>query len=338
MAEKSLPLGSPEAALDPAEAARLSAWSLLHSRLQGGMRYVDYRQAERDSEVLAGRLLERIPHSELKAWSFLGIPRGGLIVLGMLAYVLDLDGDALWPEAGDGPLCIVDDCALTGVRFAEALSRTGERKVVFAHLYSHPNLRRAVRRQEPRVLECLAAVDLQEAPEADLHEEESFLSWRRRWAERLGGGRYWLGRCELVSFSWSEPDRPFWNPATGAVEDGWRWLPPHLCLKNRSLVAPLSGLPGGGPSWAERCWRVPEGVVFGEFDGLLWLIQKDGDEVFRLDGASALIWRCLAGWGSEALALRCLEATFDENSRELEGDLRAMIERFSAARLLELSP
>ena len=246
--------------------------------LRGTLRRVDYRQAEADCELLATALLQEIPRAELDRFRFAAIPRGGLIVLGMLAYALDLNPEHLQPHAGDGALVLVDDCALTGARFASHLAKTQAREVVFVHLYSHPALRQAIREQEERVRACLAAHDLRDT--RGVADPE----WQERWHRRLGGQRYWYGLPELVCFAWNEPDRPFWNAAAERVEDGWKVIPPHLCLKTRIALA------GPCPVPARRTWQSPADVVSGEFDGTLWLCQTTTDRVYSLDGVGAEIF------------------------------------------------
>ncbi len=219
-------------------------------RMRDRLRYVDYRQAEQDCEILAAKILERWSRSELEGASFAAIPRGGLIVLGMLSYALGLKTAQL--REGPGPLFLVDDCALTGARFASRLKTTDHREVVFVHLYSHPDLRRAIEEKEERVVACVAARDLTDMAPESFPDPERLAEWRRKWRERLGE-RYWYGQPEPVCFAWNEPDRPFWNEATGEVEDGWRLLPPHLCLKTRAAL-------GGPPPGVQepREWQAPD--------------------------------------------------------------------------------
>lgn len=78
------------------------------------LRYVGYKQAEEDCERLAELLVERFGREELQSFRFTAIPRGGLIVLGMLAYVLGLRQSQLEPpHSPERPLVVVDDCVRT---------------------------------------------------------------------------------------------------------------------------------------------------------------------------------------------------------------------------------
>ena len=85
--------------LRPVDAARLGTLPGLVRRLRHTLRYIDYRQAESDCETLAGLLLGGYSRQELRGFAIHGIPRGGLIVLGMLAYMLDLKADQLSAKA-----------------------------------------------------------------------------------------------------------------------------------------------------------------------------------------------------------------------------------------------
>ncbi|HEX6902237.1 MAG TPA: PqqD family peptide modification chaperone [Thermoanaerobaculia bacterium] len=308
------------------ERQRLAQLAVMLKRVRDRLRYVDYQQAERDCEVLAEKILERWSRSELERASFAAIPRGGLIVLGMLSYALGLKTEQF--REGPGTLFLVDDCALTGARFASRLKEMGSREVVFVHLYSHPDLRKSIEEKEERVAACLAAHDLADMAPASFPDPERLAEWRRRWRERLGE-RYWYGQPEPVCFAWNEPDRPFWNEATGQVEDGWRLLPPHLCLKTRAAL-------GGPPPEAqeEREWQAPDDVVSGEFDGVLWLCHTRTEQVFSLSGTGADLWRWLACWGSIELTARRLAQTYGVDPETAQRDTLAFARELEGAGLL----
>ncbi len=291
----------------------------------GAVRFVGYRQAEGDCERLAARILKRYPADAVAGFEFRGVPRGGLIVLGMLSYWLRLDARQLHADdvpARQRPLVLVDDCALTGRRFGEALAAAPERPVIFAHLYSHPRLRAAVAAAEDRVEACLAARDLATFdPGLAAGDEE-------RWLERLPGKRYWLGNAEPVCFAWSEPDRLFWNPAAGLFERGWRFAPPDRCLKHRTSLGPA-------PAGARRSWRVPAEVAVGEFEGRLRLYQARLDRAYLLSPVAAELWRALACWGDPEAAAARLTSLFEVGPETARADARAFVQRLAGAGLLE---
>ena len=322
--------GRPPAAVSVPDLDRLTELAALLRRQAPAVLYVDYRRAELDCELLAARLLAEVGRQRLAQAAFVPIPRGGLIVLGMLAYLLDLGPEQLAaPPAGEGPLVVVDDCALTGHRFAAQLAASGDREVVFAHLYSHPELRRAIVAREPRVTCCVAAHDLADRADESFPRAADRRAWEERWRARLGPGRYWVGQPDLVCFAWSEPDRPLWNPATDRIEAGWRFLPPHLCLGNRTRLVP----PAATARTVE--WRVPGAVVSSEFNGVVWLCDTRSQEVISLAGVAADLWRRVAGWGSLPLAATDLAAIYEVSVEEVGRDLADFVAELAARGLLE---
>lgn len=176
------------------------------------LRYVGYAQIERDCEQLAARLREHLG-PDLHRADFTAIPRGGFVVLGLLASLLPRQAPA---GAEEGLLVVVDDCALSGIRFGQTLRRYDSSRIVFAPLYSPPELRAVIREREPRVEAVLSAADVA--------------------GERVEAGPedgYWSGDTEALAFPWNEPDRSVWNPNAQRWETAWRIVPPELCLKNR---------------------------------------------------------------------------------------------------------
>lgn len=305
-----------EARLSDVERVRLTRLAEMLRVLKDDLVYVDYAGAERASERLAALLAAEFGLEELRGLAYRPIPRGGLIVLGMLAYALDLPAGCFEPAADpERPLVIVDDCALSGARLRRELTGTGDRLVVFAHLYSHPELRTAILDAEPSVDCCIAAHDLEDRLDRYLPEPAMRTAWRDQWHDRAGAGRYWMGCPDLVSFAWSEPDRPFWNPLRDGLEDGWRFVPPHLCLKNRTRL----GVPPAVSS--EPRWQVPVDTVVGQFDDQLWLWNGREGGVFALDGVAADMWRALAALGDETPALEFLLARYEVSDSELLHDL-----------------
>ncbi len=312
-----------------ADLARLAQLAAFLERARATVRYVDYRQAEADCELLAEKLLAALGADELASAHFVAVPRGGLVVLGILSYVLDLEPHQLRPAPGAGaPVVLVDDCALTGARLHRELRQLGDRTVTVALLYAHPELRRALEEREPGVSQCLAARDLEDRAPEIYPDPGELERWREEWAQRLDGDRYWLGLADLVCFSWSEPDRLFWNPVTGKVEQGWRFLPAERCLKNRADrgLPPKSGRP--------RLWRVDPSVVVGSFEGTLLLYLGATDEVFRLQGVAAEMWRALAAWGNRDDVIDHLRAEYAAERSRIAGDLESFVDSLLASGLL----
>lgn len=279
--------------LHAAEQIRFWSLSVLLRTYQAQLRYVDYPQAEQDAAQLAATLLTHHTRAEIARWHFRPIPRGGLIVLGLLAYQLDLAAGQL--EAGpdnETTLCLVDDCSLTGMRFHQQLQKTDARRVVFAHLYSTPALRAAICAGEPRVAGCYSARDLRELTQpADERDSAPIEAHLGQYAQR-----YSHAPVEPLAFPWNEPTTQIQDPFTNEVDERWHFVPPGRVLAHLRLL----DLPPRPVSARE--WRVPDDVVWAWNDGVLWLLATTDAQVYRLDGFAADAWRALAGYGTLAAA------------------------------------
>jgi hypothetical protein len=299
--------------------------------------HVSWTQAEAYVEMLAASLVDRFGHREVREMQFVGIPRGGLIVLGMLAYALDLDRDRLALREGNtSPVVVVDDCAISGLRFGEFLRALPPvDTVVFAHLYSHPALREAIEAREPRVRAALAAADLRDlAPE--IHGED-LQAWRSRWSARSGEHVYWVGQPEHVAYPWSEPDLGFWDTSAGVVRTGWRLVPPEACLKNRYRAgADVPRLqiqvPAGG------AMDLAPGTFHGELDGRVLVAELASGQVVSLDGVAADFWHEFVRAGEPEAALARLEARYEATRAQLRSDTEAFLRELLARGLVTATP
>jgi hypothetical protein len=320
------------------EAARLR-W--LPTQLESQLpyfRYVSWRQAEADVEELASQLQARFGPDEIRGMRFVGIPRGGLIVLGMLSYALGLGADCLGSDGDkERPLVVVDDCALSGLRFREFLrSHTaGAKTVLSAHLYSHPDLRRAIEDREPQVVAAVAARDLRDVG-AELYGEE-LSAWQSRWAQRDGENVYMIGRFEHLAFPWSEPDLTFWDAAGQEARVGWRLVPPEACLKNR--IAARSGpLRLQVQGREEGIMRLAPGTFHGEVDGRILVAELESGQVISLDGVAADIWREFLHHGTLDAALDRLQAQYQVPREELSKDAEAFLQELQARGFVTAAP
>lgn len=312
-------------------------------------RYLDGPEVERLTARLADRIRHRIG-PDLGPYTFHAIPRGGLYVLAALAYLLDLQpgqlsdpatgGPAPLGPADDRPLVLVDDCALSGARVARVLERIERaspgRRVIVAHLLSHPALREAVVAAEPRVEACVAAADLAERDDLPSEVRAGF---EPRWRERLPGRRYWLGAVAPVAFPWSEPETVWWNARDGRLEDGWRRAEPRRCLRFRAEL----GLP---PEAAEDDPDRP--APFGLAPGVLWKLERsdDGaperlllrggaeDRLYGFEGTALDVWRVLLAGGGSAEAAERLGELYQVGEAEARADVEALIEELVGRGLL----
>ncbi len=311
----------------------VSRLQMLPGQLRQGLkrlRHVDYSTVEADCEALGEKLIGRFGRTAVSAMTFTSIPRGGLIVLGMLSYVLGLRREQLSmsrPGPG-GRAVVVDDCALTGHRFGEylqghpALADGPVGSVIFAHLYSHPSLRRAIETREERVVAVLAAQDLHDhGPELMGNE---YAAWRDRWMARANGRCYWVGRPDRISFPWSEPDLAVWNPRRQREEPGWRVAPPERCLKNRF----------GSEEGQERIQvqRTANGPVrparrtfFGTLGDAVVVANLESREVVRLPGVAGEMWEHLMATGDPVKVASILGRQYDAAEAELREDVQDLI-------------
>lgn len=306
--------------------ARLARFSALH----GEVRFVGYRDAERLVEKLAVALRDAIPAADLAAARFAGIPRGGTIVLGLLAYALDLSPDRLRDDDPSRPLVLVDDCALSGARLrSELAGRPGSRRIVVAHLLSSPALRVAIGADEPRVLACVAAEDLADRSAEVVADGAERAAWRERWRRRLGGRPYWFGAVEPVVFSWGEPDVVAGDASGGEIVGGWHLASPERCFELRMQLA------GPQAERRVRSWRAPASVVHAEEGSRLWLFDRRRQEAFSLDGVGARAWLLLAAVGDLDFVVERLAAAYEVGTGELRRDLEALVAELVDRHLLE---
>lgn len=299
-------------------------------------RYVDYATAERVTERLASKLRHALGPERLARARFAAIPRGGYIVLGMLAYYLDLRPEQLTsidstPSAEDDLLIVVDDCALSGVRFQQTLHTLAYSRVVFCPLYAVPALCRNIELQEPRVTLCLNAEDL-----LDIGFEryaEGYTAWRERRKKLLAGHGYWVGITEYVAFAWCEPQTRYWDEQRQGFAAGWNILPPELSIKRRVAARELghsdarstllehSGpgplLPSGRLLWFDN----GDEVLLAR----LTLDQGSAVPVFNLEGVAADMWRCLLGSGTLEAAQAALLERYQVDADRLFNDLQAFL-------------
>lgn len=218
-----------------------------------------------------------MPNGLMKRMHIVPIPRGGVIVAGWLAYALNASQTQFFDD-GKSPVCLVDDCALTGKRFGQVLRRFRGRDVWFCHLASAPELRQAIVAQEPQVRGCLAADDL--------------MVEKRDVSEQIPAqGRYLTMSVEPVVFPWTEPNVSVTVPFSDQVEDGWRLMPPHAVLGNLALL----NLPPAAETLLVNI-QASSQVVWRVCDNELLLYEGRCRKLFELSGMAADLWKGCAGY------------------------------------------
>ena len=308
---------------DPVEAARVE-WLPGQLAIElPRFRYLPWARVEEDCVLLAERLTETFGSAEAREMAYEAIPRGGVIVLGMLSYVLGLSHDRLTgPHDEDAPVVIVDDVALTGLRFGEVLDRQAG-DVIFAHLYSHAELRTAIREREDDVVEVVSARDLTDfAPQAL---GPGYEAWRERWTRRADGACYWIGRPEHLCFPWTEPDFTVWNPVAGREERGWRVVPPAAVLSGRLAAAEGDARVQIQPRSSGPI-RVADRTFHGELDGEVVVADLDTGSVVRLTDVAADIWRVVAQSGSLDDIVRDLVERYDADPVVVHADAQSVVQ------------
>lgn len=319
---------------DPAGTIWLQAQALALSPACRDLRYIDYREAERACDALANLLLARLGTAGVTRSRFVAIPRGGLVVLGLLATRLGLRHDQLLPspDAALDPgetLVVVDDCAVSGARLARFLEGCpGASPAVFACLYSPTALRPALEAAEPRLLAVLSA--------AELRAEEFAPGLVATLPAEPGVRRFWWGSPETLCLPWNEPDRLVWNPVAGRYDQSWRIVPPELCLKNGPApgVAPV---PIQIQPEARGPLKPSPRVVHGEITGRVAVCDLEAGRCFRLDGVGSDLWRDIVRHGGLEAAVERLGKDYDVSAEQLRNDALRFVRELLQRGLLEQS-
>lgn len=265
---------------------RPDLWALcVHlSALQQSVKRYSMEQAQLAVYSLASRMQAEMSADLLSTIRIVPIPRGGLLVAGRLAYALNLSYEQFFDD-GVSPICVVDDCALTGKRFKQVLGRFEDRDIWFCHLASTSQLRRTILNEEPWVKGCIVADDLSIQNQAV--------------AEQIPGeDRYLNVSVEPVIFPWTEPGLPVTVPFSDKVEDGWRLMAPHLVLGNWSLLKlpPKKTEIADIQSSSQIVWRL--------IDKTILLYEGSSRKLFELTGVAADLWKSCAGYQSREIALQ----------------------------------
>lgn len=288
------------------------------------LRRVDWPEVEAAAESVAEELLQRVGRERLEAAAVRGVPRGGLVAAGLVAYALDLPAGALDREPGDGRLTLlVDDCALSGARFRERLAAHGGGQVVFAPLFSPPALREAIEAAEPDVAACVSGRDLEDHAPRRLGPD--YEAWAGAWRRRSGDRVYWVGQPDHVVFPWSEPEESVWDGSRGEEVPAFSVAPPELCLARRGADA--SGPEIQVQPRSPGPLRPAPHLLWGALDGYVVIRDPAADRALTLDGTAAAMWRALVREGDVEGAARRLADVYDAPGDRIRGDLDDLARR-----------
>jgi len=311
------------------------------------LRYVDYRSVEAAVVRLAGTLTERFGADTVRRFSYTAIPRGGLIVLGMLAYVLGIPRGRIisgkWKEPEEA-LVVLDDCALSGVRFQEFLRQAvatrqpdnqGEGQssagrpsascpVVFCPLFAPRELCSAIETQEASVVACCSGEELEDL--ATQRFGEHYAEWYEFRKSRMGQRGYWVGFPELIAFPWGAPELNYWNSTTGRFEADWNVLPIGLRKKGWREREPASIVQRAGPGPLQAA----ADVLWTDIDGdvaiaRMPLAEEGPTGCFRLDGPAATMWRALVRHGTLEAAEMAVTDHYAVDSAIARTDLNTFV-------------
>lgn len=298
------------------------------------VRLLDHAAVEASAMTLADALVARFGREPLRTYRYAAVPRGGLVVLGTLAYLLDLPRDRLAAThdgsvaTDDAPLVLVDDVAISGLRLSQTVAGHHGRSVIVATLHAHPQLREAFVAAHPNVIAFVSACDLDDhAPDVLA---DGYQDWRSRWHARAEPGALWVGQADHVVYPWNEPDLGVWNEITGREERGWSLVPPDLCLKRRAVDGiDVQRMPQG----SGRLHAHPD-VIAADWDGRVVVGHAGSATSYDLDGVAADTWRALSTHGDPEAAARHVASSYGVAVSDVVDDVTAFVAELLAAGLL----
>lgn len=307
---------------DDVARARLRALADQLDHLLPRLTYLDHAQVEGAVLELADVLRARFGRNALTRLPFEAVPRGGYVVLGMLAYALPVHPDQLRRSPDQaGPIVVVDDCIVSGRRVRHVLDALAPRRAVIAALVASPEARERIER-DPRVLACVSAYDLRDAAPARFGSDH--VAWQARWREREGIAAYWIGLPAHVCFPWNEPDVSTWNDATETQERGWPLVPPDSCFKHR--CAPLIKRPEvQWHSSGTGSWRPADDVLACRFEGRLLLGSARWPSCLVLEGMAVDVWETLIEYGEVEASAGAIAQRYEIAAERVRADVEGVV-------------
>jgi hypothetical protein len=279
--------------------------------------------------------VDRLGPDRLARARFRAVPRGGVIVLGQLAYLLGLRPAQLGVVAGegderdaadaeDGPLVLVDDCAISGLRLHELVRDLPDREIVVALLFAHPDLRAALGAAVPAVVACAAGADLHDHAPDRLGADHG--AWRARWDAR--GHGLWSGLPDYLCLPWNEPDQVVWDDRAQRPVATWRLAPPERCAKNRAVLGHRPAVTVHGADIGAL--TLAPGVLQADVGDAVLLVPgaavgATAGAVVRLEGVAADLWRAAAGDPDLRRAAAAVAADYDVDAARVTDDLATLL-------------
>lgn len=195
-----------------------------------------------DVEASCERLAKQLSPMLTTNIAMAPVPRGGLIVAGLLAYALGLSRDQVRPALPGETVLIVDDTCISGVRMSEAVERSGADNTVVAVLAATTAAIDFLQRRFGDAICVVAERILTDNTEFLLGDDTD--EWRSRWASRDAEGAAVLP--EHLVFPWSEPDWTFWNSVTNDEDRGFALHSATPARTSSSITEILGEFPGTG--------------------------------------------------------------------------------------------
>jgi len=304
---------------DPADITRLKALAFQMKHALRSLRFVRYNDIEEDCRVLASRLEDLVGRDQLRKYYFTCLPRGGLVVLGILSYVLGLERWQLEPPpTRDAPVVVIDDCALSGKRFFEFLRKDQSDTVIFAPLYSSPHLRSAIETREDRVRACISARDLENCIHSSDEEQRAF---EEVFKSDASTPHYWKGLTEYLCFSWNEPDFVFFNTVTNKMEWKWTLFPQEICLKSGPVRIPVSVRQN-----IRTEFTIAKDVISIHEDTCVTIENLVTHYRYQVKGIAAEMWNALMECGTQEALLEKFYNEYDIDRVTLKRDVTDFIQ------------
>ena len=315
--------------IDAAGRARIDELGGLLAEAGERLRILDWPAIEHACEMLADRLRQHLGPERLQQVVLVGVPRGGIIVAGLLAYALGIPRERVGPNTGTETVVLVDDCSISGVRLREVLASVDHtQRLVVATLASHPGLRTAVVAAEPDVEAFLSGIDLEDHTVSVLGTGAE--AWRRRQQEAVPE-RYHTALLDLLVFPWSEPEVRLHNPVTGRMEPHWWLAPPGHCLHHRS-AAPGLEIQYLDEDPAQQVLMAE--VVAVKQAGATVLIDTQDGRTLRLSGTAGALFETWASTGSVSAAVTLISEQYEVSASRASLDLRTLLDELRSRELI----
>ena len=309
-----------------ADVARVAAQVRRVEASLGAFSFIGFARVEVAIRELAEMVVRELGADGVREAAFIAIPRGGHVVLGLLAVALGLEAGQLSASADPRRLVVlVDDCALSGVRLRQHLAQLTAERVLVATLASPRPLRTAVARAERRVRGFVSAIDLEVL--------DSSAGARVR-GDRAGSGReqgYWRGHVAPFALPWIEPDGGVAIAGGACYDSAWPLCPPSRCSRNRpGPYSPRIEAIGaaGGPLTPSPA------ALFAACGGDVAIASTDTGEMFALTGTAAEVWRSVIATGSPLRAVRSIARRAGVPRGRVRTDVDGLLAQLQARTLL----